>query len=279
MIDGDKLKGIAQDIRKLILKTAYKAGGAHMGGSFSAVEILTAIYFGDILKYNPSEPWNYDRDRFILSKGHASVLLYSVLAKAGYIEECELETYIQKNSRLGGHPKMREVPGVEATTGSLGHGLLFATGIALAGKIDKKPYHTYVLIGDGECQEGSVWEAVLFAGQHRLSNLTVILDYNKLQAMDKLENIIAMEPMGMKWKSFNWDVNEVDGHNIKGIINALKSASKNKEKPGLIIAHTTKGKGISFMENKPLWHFRMPNSEENEIIKKEMNINEEWLKR
>lgn len=275
--DIDKLKQISNDLRKMVFKMIYKAGGGHIAPSFSPIEIITSLYFGGVLKYNSQNPKWEERDRFILSKGHASAVLYAALAKAGYFEEEVLYSFCQKGSILGGHPNMLSTPGVEASTGALGHGLLYATGIALAGKLNERDYHTYVLLGDGECQEGSVWESALFAPQNNLGNLTAIIDYNKLQAMDKLENIIGMESFLEKWKAFGWNVCEVDGNNIEEILEILKNKPDIDGKPRMIIAHTVKGKGISFMEETPIWHCRLTNEEETKIAINELGITEqEW---
>ncbi|MBF0207308.1 MAG: transketolase [Oligoflexia bacterium] len=266
----DDLLKISLELRRDIIRMAICAGGCHIGGAFSAVEILTAIYFGGVLDYDPLNPLLENRDRFILSKGHASVLLYAVLSKAGFFPREELFTFCQLTSRLGGHPKKNDLPGVEASTGSLGHGLSFAAGIALSAQMDRRPYHVYVLLGDGECQEGSVWEAGLFIAQKNLLQLTVIIDHNKLQAMDRLDNIIEMGEFAEKWRAFGFEVYEVDGHDIMALIKTFTAPAS--KKPRLILAHTTKGKGISFMENMPLWHYRNPNLDEIKIIEKELSF-------
>jgi len=219
-----------------------------------------------------NNPKDNNRDRFILSKGHASAALYATLAQAGFVGEGVLETFCQPDGKLGGHPDIDSIPGVEATTGALGHGFPFSVGIALSGKIDKKDYRVYTVLGDGECQEGSVWEAAQFAAHHKLDNLTAILDYNKLQAMGKISDILGLEPVARKWDSFNWVVREVNGHDIDKLMEVLSSVPFEKEKPNLVIAHTIKGKGISFMENVPLWHYRLPNEKETEISLKELGL-------
>jgi transketolase len=272
-----ELQQIASSLRKDIFRMIYIAGGGHMSPAFSAIDIMTALYFGGILKYHSNNPYWEERDRFILSKGHASAALYVVLARAGFIEREELNTFCKSGTRLGGHPKMHDIPGVEASTGALGHGLAFGTGIALAGKINKKDYKTIVMLGDGECQEGSIWESVLFAFHQKLGNLIAIVDYNKLQAMDKLDNIIGMEPFVDKWRAFGWNVHQVDGHNISEIIDILGRSNVSHELPTVVIAHTIKGKGVSFMENAPLWHYRMPNPEELTTVLNELNISKEEL--
>jgi transketolase len=267
------LQNRAKELRQKILKMAFKAGGAHIGSSFSIIEILTVLYFGDVMKYDPQCPKLPTRDRFILSKGHASAALYAVLATAGFFKEELLDGYCQLGTTLGGHPNMHDIPGVEASTGALGHGFSYAAGIALASKMDKEKYKVFVALGDGECQEGSVWETALFAAHKKIGCLTAIIDYNKLQAMDKLDNIITMESLSDKWKAFGWNVIEVDGHDIQNLQDVLAKPWPEDAPPRLVIAHTIKGKGISFMENVPLWHFRLPNEEEKRICCSELEFN------
>lgn len=272
------LEEVAKEIRKEIMITAYHGKTGHLASAFSAVEIMTALYFGGILNYDKSNPnWEL-RDKVIVSKGHASLVLYSVLKRIGYISDEELKTFCQPGSKLGGEPKYGDIPGVEATTGSLGHGLSFAVGIALSNKIDKMSSRTYVILGDGECQEGSVWEAVLSAGHYKLDNITVILDRNALQAMGETEEILRLDSFEEKWRSFGWETVTVDGHDIDTLIRTLKEDKESTiQKPRLIIANTTKGKGVSFMENVPIWHYRMPNEQEMDIVKRELDISEEEL--
>lgn len=270
------IEEIAKDIRKKIYQMAHFAGGGHMGASFSMADIISVLYFDGVLRYDAQNPEWQDRDKFILSKGHACYALYAALARAGYFSEEELRHVGQMGSKFGGHPKMYDIPGVEASTGALGHGLSFAIGIAYSNKIDRKDSHVYVVLGDGECQEGSIWEGALSAPTLELDNLTVIVDYNKLQAMDQLENIVRMKPFADKWKAFGWDVLEIDGHNYAEIKNAL--LARQARKPVLIVANTIKGKGVSFMENVPIWHFRMPNEQELPILMKELGLTESDLK-
>lgn len=267
------LEEIARDIRKKIYWIAHFAGGGHMGASFSMADIISVIYFGGVLRYDALNPEWQERDKFILSKGHACYALYAALAKAGYFSEEELRHVGQTGSKFGGHPKIHDIPGVEASTGALGHGLSFAIGIAYANKADEKDSHVYVVLGDGECQEGSIWEGALSAPTLALDNLTVIIDYNKLQAMDKLENIVRMEPFADKWKAFGWNVTEIDGHDYGQIKEAL--LARKNGMPTLVIANTVKGKGVSFMENVPIWHYRMPNEEELKILVNELGYLEE----
>lgn len=258
-------------LRRIIFKTICNGGGGHIPTAFSIVEILTVLYY-DILNIHPQNPSDPHRDRFILSKGHAAVALYAVLADRGYFEEQLLSTYGKRGTFLGGHPDIDKMLGVEASTGALGHGFPFGVGIALAGKLDQKKYRVFVVVGDGECQEGTIWEAALFASQHQLSNLTVIIDYNKLQAMDKLNEIVSLEPLCDKWKSFGWAVKEVNGHDSRSLRTLLHSVPFDSKKPNLIIAHTVKGRGISYMENTPIWHYRFPKGEEMDIACRELGI-------
>jgi len=272
----EQIQEIAKDIRRQIYRIAHFAGGGHMGAAFSMTDIISVLYFGNVLKYNAQNPDWEDRDKFILSKGHACYALYAALAKAGYFPESELRTAGKIGSKFGGHPKINEIPGIEASTGALGHGLSFAIGIAYANKADKKNSHVYVVLGDGECQEGSIWEGALSAPTLELDNMTVIVDHNKLQAMDNLENIVHMKPFSDKWKAFGWNVIEIDGHNYDEIHEAL--LIREKGKPTLIVANTIKGKGVSFMENMPIWHYRMPNEQELSILMQELELTEGDLK-
>ncbi len=269
------LEEIAKEVRRDIMRTAYKGGSGHIASALSAVEIMTALYFGGILRYDPANPYWEDRDKLVLSKGHASLVLYSVLKRIGYITQKELDSFCSPGSALGGEPRLGDIPGVEATTGSLGHGLSFAIGIAIANRLDKRSSRTYAILGDGECQEGSVWEAALSAAHYRLDNLTVILDCNSLQAMDSTENIVSLNPLMEKWNGFGWSVVEINGHDLDQICTALKEDRESAiTKPRIIIAHTIKGKGISFMENVPIWHYRMPNSEEMGIVRRDLGLDD-----
>ncbi len=269
----EQIQDVAKRIRKQIYKIAHFAGGGHMGASFSMADIISVLYFGHVLKYDAENPEWENRDKFILSKGHACYALYAALAEAGFFPESELRNVGQDGSKFGGHPKIYEIPGVEASTGALGHGLSFAIGIAYANKVDNRDSHVYVMLGDGECQEGSVWEGALSAPTLVLDNLTVIVDHNKLQAMDDLENIVHMKPFADKWKAFGWNVIEIDGHNYDEIRKAL--LVRQAKKPTLVVANTVKGKGVSFMENVPIWHYRMPNDEELQILFNDLEFTEE----
>lgn len=271
----ENIEGICREIRKQVFVQAYHGGGAHMGAAFSVADILGTLYFGDVLNYQADNPDWEDRDKVILSKGHAGIALYATLALAGYFDKEHLKTYCQPGSNLGGHPKIHDTPGIEASTGALGHGLSFAIGIAYANKVDKKESHVYAILGDGECQEGSIWEGALSAPTLELENLTVIVDHNKLQAMDDMENIVRMKPFADKWKAFGWNVVEINGHDHEEIREALLARKKNV--PTLVIANTVKGKGVSFMENVPIWHFRMPNDQELPILMQELGLTNEDL--
>lgn len=266
------LDNLAVKIRREIYKIAHHVGGGHLGGAFSAADIIAVLYFDNVLRYNPKDPDCQDRDKFILSKGHSCYALYAALAKAGYFPENELLNVCKPGSKFGGHPKIRDIPGVEASTGALGHGLSFAIGIAYADKADGRKNHVYALLGDGECQEGSVWEGALSANALKLNNLTAIIDYNKLQAMDALENIVPLKPLAEKWRAFGWNVIEINGHDYAQIKQAL--LTRHGEKPVAVIANTVKGHGVSFMENVPLWHYRMPNKDELQILMKELELTE-----
>jgi transketolase len=267
-----ELKEIAKKIRKKTFLMCNNAGSGHIAPSFSSVDILVALYF-KILRLNADNLNHYARNIFILSKGHASAALYAILEEKGILKKGILETFCQKGSTLGAHPEAHLIPGIELSTGSLGHGLSFGTGIALADKIDKKNRKVIVLLSDGECQEGSTWEGAMFASHHKLDSLVAIIDYNKLQSLGKTDDILSLKPFKDKWESFGWSVKEIDGHNIEQIVDTLNYLPFKKNTPNVVIAHTIKGKGIKFMENAPLWHYRIPSTtEERKIICKELGI-------
>lgn len=249
-----ELEKTARQIRRDITLMMNRAQVAHTGSALSPVEILAALYF-HAMKLDPKRPNWPDRDRFILSKGHAATVLYASLANRGFFPRIKLESFAQKNSRLTCHPSIQNVPGVEATTGSLGHGLAVGIGIALAGRKDKKKYKTYVLLSDGECDEGTNWEGILFAGHHKLDNLMVIVDYNKIQSFGRTAEVLNLDPLADKFKAFNWWVKEINGNNLKEVVGAIDEAKKIKNKPQCIVAHTIKGKGLSFAEDKLGWHY------------------------
>jgi transketolase len=257
---ADHVRDMARWVRQRALRMAFEAKQGHPGGDLSVTDILATLYF-DAMRYDPANPRWAGRDRFILSKGHATGALYSTLAKAGFFPEEELTTYMQPLSRLNGHPNRVKIPGVETNTGPLGHGMPVAVGIAIAGHIDQADYRVFVVTGDGELQEGSNWEAAMTAGHRKLSNLTLIVDRNRLQQGASTEETVTLEPLADKWRAFGWDVAEVDGHDINALL-PLLDGSLARSKPLCIIAHTVKGKGVSFMENKAAWHHGIPNAEQ-----------------
>lgn len=249
-----ELKRRANRLRMEIVKMIGAAGSGHPGGSLSEVELLLGLYFR-VLRHNPKDPQWPDRDRFILSKGHGCPALYAVLADAGYIDQAVLATLRKLGSPLQGHPDKRFLPVLEANTGSLGQGISVGIGMALAARLDKKDYHTFVMVGDGEIQEGQNWEAAMFASYHKLQNLTVIVDYNHQQLDGFLKDILDPAPLAEKFEAFGWRTVEIDGHSFEQVIPALETARQEKGgKPTCIVANTIKGKGVSFMENNPEWH-------------------------
>ena len=256
-IKEEKLQEIARQIRRNIITMLAEAGSGHPGGSLSAVEILTALYFQE-MRVDPAQPQWPERDRFVLGKGHAAPVLYAALAEKGFFPREELLTLRKINSRLQGHPDMKKVPGVDMSTGSLGQGFSAAVGMALAGKMDSKDYRVYLLLGDGEIQEGQVWEAAMAAAHYRLDNLTAFLDHNGLQIDGPVQEVMSPEPVVDKFKAFGWHVEQIDGHSFPQIARALDIAKTIKDKPTMIIAETVKGKGVSFMENEAGWHGAAP---------------------
>jgi len=264
-----EMEAIAKRLRRHIITMIGKAGSGHPGGSLSAVEILTALYF-KVLRHKPSDPHWSDRDRFILSKGHAAPALYATLAECGYFPVEELLTLRQMDSRLQGHTDRTVTPGVEMSAGALGQGLSFAIGVALAGRLNSKDYRTYVLLGDGECDEGQVWEAAMAAAHFKVDNLVAIVDNNGQQIGGWNRDVMNLEPFNKKWQAFGWHVIEVNGHSIPQLIDAFDRAKKIKRQPMVIIAHTIKGKGVSFMENNPDFHGKAPNAEEVKLALKEL---------
>jgi len=249
----------------------YRAKSGHPGGSLSAVDAIVALYFHH-MNHNPTKPEDPNRDRFILSKGHAAPALYAALAEAGYFHVGELKRLREINSILQGHPVCFHIPGVEASTGSLGHGLSFANGIALAGKMDDKSYHVYVMVGDGETNEGQIWEAAAIASHYKLDNLTALLDRNFLQIDGNTEDVLRLESVYDRWHSFGWHVIEIDGHDIPGILDALHQATQQKNQPTMIILNTIKGKGVSFMENNVDFHGVPPNDMEYNLAMQEFDV-------
>lgn len=271
-----KLQLIATRVRKYVIEMTHEAKSGHPGGSLSASEILTVLYF-HTMAHKPHDPKWEDRDRFILSKGHAAPALYATLAIAGYFNEEELMTLRKIGSKLQGHPSYGTLNGIEMATGSLGQGLSIGVGMALAAKLDNRKYTTFVMIGDGESQEGQIWEAAMAASHFKLNNLVGILDRNRLQIDGTTEEVMKLEPLAEKWKAFGWHVIETDGHNIPDIVNALERARKYDKGPVMVIAHTIKGKGVSFMENVLKYHGKPPTSEERERAIKELEALEAAL--
>jgi len=266
------LRNKAKWVRREVLEMCLAAGAGHIAPAYSCTDILIVLYQGGILRVNPKNPKWPERDRFIISKGQGCASLYAVLADMGFLPERELRTYCQLGTYLGGHSESN-VPGVEAFTGSLGQGFSIGAGMALAAKMDGKSYLTFVLLGDGELQEGSVWEAAMFAGHHHLNNLIAIVDRNKLQAINFTEDAMKLEPLAFKWEAFGWDVKVVDGHSFEDMLPLFRGLrSRNSDKPLVVIAKTIKGKGVSFMENKTIWHFRIPTGEEIAQARKELSI-------
>ncbi len=259
----------AKTIRRHIVEMVGKAGSGHPGGSLSAVEIVTALYFR-ALRHNPKNPQWADRDRFILSKGHAAPVLYAALAECDYMPVEELSTLRQLDSRLQGHTDMTTVPGVEMSAGSLGQGLSFSVGVALAGRLDKRNYWVYTLLGDGECDEGQVWEAAMAAAHYKLDRMIAFVDYNKLQIDGWNKDVMNLEPFTDKWRAFGWYVIEIDGNDFGQVFSAIDSAKKVSNQPKMIIAHTVKGKGVSYMENNVDFHGKAPNEEEIKKALKEL---------
>lgn len=263
------LKRQANQIRQDIITMLLPAKSGHPGGSLSAADVLAVLYFQE-MRVKPEEPQWSDRDRFVLAKGHAAPVLYAALAEKGFFPKEEMLGLRQTGRILQGHPDMKKVPGVDMSTGSLGQGLSAANGMALAGKLDKKDFRVYVLLGDGEMAEGQVWEAAMAAAHYKLDNVTAILDYNGLQIDGTTENVMSSDPLTDKWRAFGWHVIEVDGHDMVGLLAAFAEAKEVKGKPTILIAKTIKGRGISFMENQVGWHGNAPNADQAEQALKEL---------
>ena len=264
-----ELEQTAMAVRSSIIDMICTAKAGHPGGSLSATDIVTALYFR-IMRLDPQNPTWPDRDRFILSKGHACPVWYAALAERGYFDKAHLKTLRRLDSILQGHPDMHKTPGIDMTTGSLGHGLSVGLGMALSAKLSKKDYRVYVVIGDGETQEGSVWEAAMAAPKWKLDNLTAILDYNHLQNDYSVEEVMPIHPVIEKWHAFNWHVLEIDGHDMTEIVTALEKARDHKGEPTIIVANTIKGKGVSYMENVCEWHGKAPSQEQAEMALNEI---------
>ena len=248
-------------IRRHGIEMTHISHGSHIGAILSVADIVAVLY-NDVANISPENLKDENRDRIILSKGHAGAAIYAALAEKGFFDKEELKTHYADGSRLSGHVSHKGVPGVEFSTGSLGHGACVAAGMALNAKLDKKPYYTYAIVGDGECDEGSIWEMALFANQFKLNQFVVIVDHNKMQSLDFCENTLSLAPFAEKWKAFGWNVLDIDGHNHDELRAAFAKAKESTDKPTVIIANTVKGKGVSFMEFDILWHYRFPHEGE-----------------
>lgn len=268
MLSIADLKKKAIERRIDLLTLIYEAKGGHTGGALSSTDILVALHYG-VMKIDPANPKWVDRDRFVLSKGHSVEGYYAILADLGFFPKEELKTFSRYLSRLIGHPNVK-VPGIEMNTGALGHGLSAAVGMALAGKMDKRSYRVFVLMGDGEQAEGSIWEAAMAGANYNLDNLIGIIDRNRLQISGDTENVMKLEPLKDKWNSFGWEVMEVDGHDMQQLVDTFRAIPVVKGKPHLVLANTIKGKGVSFMENVAKWHHGVPNAEQYEQAIKEL---------
>ena len=267
-----ELEQMARQLRIDVIEMVHQRGQGHPGGSLSPAEILAALFFHQ-LRIEPNKPDWENRDRFILSKGHACSILYAALARRGYFPTEELKTWGHIGSRLQGHPDRLKTPGVEMTSGCLGHGINIGAGLCLAAQLKGLDYHTYVLIGDGECQAGILWEGAMLAGKYKLSKLIAIMDYNKVQLDGTIDEIMPLEPVKQKWEAFNWAILEIDGHKVAEVLDSLDKACKIDDKPTVIIAHTVKGKGVSFMEGKAAWHGRALNEDEYKQAIEELSKN------
>ena len=267
-----ELKEISRNLRKRIIETSSNSRIPHIGSCLSCLDILVYLYWNE-LNINPEEPTAYNRDRFLLSKGHGAPGLFQVLAERGFFKKEKLLEFGKPGSVFHEHPpKPGYIPGVEAATGSLGHGFSMALGMAVSTKITSTNFRCYTMLSDGECNEGSIWEAALLAPKLNVDNLTVIVDFNKWQATGRSEEITSLQPLGLKWKSFGWHVQEINGHDFDEIAKALKMAKSEKNQPSIIIANTIKGKGVSFMEDNNNWHYRIPNKEELKLAVEELDV-------
>ncbi len=267
--DIQELQAICRRVRRHIIQMTGAAKSGHPGGSLSAVEILVTLYWS-VLRHDPANPAWPDRDRFLLSKGHAAPVLYAVMAECGYCRVEDLATLRRMGSPFQGHPDKRFLPALEASTGSLGQGLSLALGMGAAARLDKAPWRTYVVLGDGECQEGQIWEAAMFGAHHHIANVCAIVDYNKIQLDGFVKDIMELEPFAAKWTAFGWNAIEADGHDVAALRRAFASAAAFTAGPSVVIAHTVKGKGVSFMENNPKYHGVAPTPQEVELALKEL---------
>jgi len=268
----EQLEQLARTIRARVIETSHRTQTPHLGSCLSCVDILVAAYF-DVLRIDPSKPADVDRDRFILSKGHAAPALFQVLALRGYYPESRLASYGQDGSVFAEHPPTpSHLPGIEAATGSLGHGFPMGLGMALAARIHGKRHRVFALVSDGECNEGSVWEAAMLAASQKMENLAVIVDFNKWQATGRSEDIMALNPLADKWRAFGWNAVEVDGHDMGELVRLLRQVPDGSGKPVAIVAHTVKGKGVSFMEDDNNWHYRIPSADEVKTARQELGV-------
>lgn len=272
MADIASLEAAARDLRARVIETSSRAEIPHLGSCLSCVDILTALYFG-VLRIDPTKPRDATRDRFILSKGHGAPALFQVLAKRGFYPESKLETYGEDGGIFAEHPPTPDhLEGIEAATGSLGHGLPIGLGMALAARIQQQRYNVYAVLSDGECNEGSVWEAAMMAAAQNAGNLCAIIDFNKWQATGRSREVMSLDPLADKWRAFGWNAVEIDGHDIGAILEALGKFPAANGKPTAIVAHTVKGKGVSFMEDDNNWHYRIPTAEEVVKAKQELGV-------
>jgi transketolase len=252
---------LARRVRKQALMMTSRANASHIGSALSAVDVMAMLY-GKVMRYDPARPDWPERDRFILSKGHACSALYATLAECDFFDRDWLDGYCQDGARLAGHVTHTSAPGIEVSTGSLGHGLSLGAGMALTAKRDGHAYRVFVVLSDGECDEGSVWEAALFAPHHKLDNLTVIVDYNKIQSLGRVKEVIDLDPLVDKWRAFGWGAVELDGHDLAALDSAFSGLPFEAGRPSCIVAHTVKGKGVSYMEDKLKWHYSAPKGDE-----------------
>lgn len=269
--EATRLRAVAARLRGQVIDMCHAAQSAHLGSCLSCCDILTAAYWG-VLCVDPASPDDPDRDRFILSKGHAAMALYATLAMKGFFPLEELATYNTDGGRLAEHPPANQLPGVEAATGSLGHGLPIACGLAVAARIQGRAYRVYAVLSDGENNEGSVWEAAMFAAAQGLERLCIVIDYNKWQATARSNDTLALAPLAEKWRAFGWDAREIDGHDVEGLAQAMADIPNGSGKPVALIAHTTKGKGVSFMEDDNNWHYRAPTAAEVATARRELGL-------
>lgn len=269
--DSGNLEKLAAQMRGTLVEMSHKAGASHLGSALSCVDIVVAAYF-NVLSIDPAVPDDPQRDRFVLSKGHAASALYACLAYRGFFSVEHLDRYGTAGGNLPEHPSPQCVPGVEVASGSLGHGLSLGVGMALAARIRKHDYRVYVLMSDGECNEGTVWEAALFAPAHNLENLVTIIDYNKWQATGRSDEVMALQPLTKKWEAFGWSVQELDGHDVTALARTMNQVPDGTGKPLAIVAHTVKGKGVSFMEDDNNWHYRIPTEQEVHMARRELGL-------